>query len=155
MRLKKFILKNWYLFILFLLVSIPVVIFAALTNEYYIISPKEPEFKNQKIRQRQADNFSLSSTAVCVDASDSAHSYFVGNKTKGEIESFFDAYYNDPSRFNGLSVRTGCCADNICDGDSGENCSTCAEDCEPCASPCNGTITDARDGKCYPIVVSM
>jgi len=116
MRLKKFILKNWYLFILCLLVSIPVVIFAELTDVYYIISPKNPNTKNQQIRQRQADNVTLSSTAVCVDASDSAHSYFVGNKTKGEIESFFTTYYNDSSKFQGVSVRTGCCVDGICDG---------------------------------------
>lgn len=124
-------------------------------DEYtsYDITPGE----SKKIHKREAKegnpNDSTASTslkAVCIDASDSAHSYFLGNKTKTEIESFFTTYYNDPSKFHGISVRTGCCVDGTCDGASGENCSTCAEDCEPCASPCTGTITDARDGKSYP-----
>jgi uncharacterized protein (TIGR02145 family) len=151
MKFKKFVLKHRYLFLFFLVVSIPLVILADFSlDEAYQILPGDV---NKKIYQRQSDNIAVSSKAVCIDASDSAHSYFVGNKTKGEIESFFTSYYNDPSRFNGVTIKTGCCVDGICDGSSGENCDTCWDDCQAqCPVPCAGSIVDSRDGQSYPII---
>lgn len=151
MKFKKFVLKHRYLFLFFLIVSIPLVILADFSlNEAYQILPGDV---NKKIYQRQSDNTSLSSKAVCIDASDSAHAYFVGNKTKTEIESFFTSYYSDPSKFPGVTIKTGCCVDGICDEGSGENFSTCWDDCNAQApTPCSGNFVDSRDGQSYPMV---
>jgi uncharacterized protein (TIGR02145 family) len=138
MKLKKFIFKHRYLFLIILAIVIPAAILASLTYESYTLN------KNNAIaiRTRQSDNSTLSSSAICT-INTSNFNYFVPNKTFNEINSFLTHL---PS---GVAVGSGCCIDGICDGAAGENCNNCFADCGSC---CSGSLTDTRDGKTYPMI---
>lgn len=152
MNLKKFIFKKRYLVIAFFAFIIPVIIFASVDQLTYTIvadSVNNAIFRRQAGTNGDSDptNASVANAAICVNnnTGGSSHTYFVSNKTKKEIDSFFT---NPPY---GVTVSaTSCCGDFICNGT--ETCSNCTGDCGSCFV-CGNTVTGV-DGLTYGTVLA-
>ena len=129
------------LIVFLLLIIIPAIVFAAsgpLSNLRYRLFgngvTSEAFAPIISYNPSLASSGSYEAAGVCFN-NISPNDYFIPNKSHGEWTTFYNQVL--ANSVSGVSLKTPCCLDGICDATRGETCANCGD----CINGCNNTFT--------------